>query len=91
MAQLSDDDVLLLWRALRAFRSGAKPPCQPRGKPVQSACPLEHACPRWHGDPDDRLAMLEETLAQMQARQARWPCARLMDLLEPGAKRISAG
>jgi len=91
MAQLSDSDVLLLWRALRTFRSGARPSCQPRGRPPQSACPLWRACPRWHGDPDDRLAMMEETLHQTQARQAMWPCSRLLDLLGPGVKRISAG
>jgi len=30
MSRVSEDEVLLLWRALRAFRSGKKPPPAPR-------------------------------------------------------------
>jgi hypothetical protein len=91
MAQVTDDDVLLLWRALRAFRSGARPACKPQGKPARSGCPLHAKCPRWPDGVDDRQAILEETLEQTDARRASWPCSRIMDLLGPGVTRISSG
>lgn len=91
MAQVGEDEVLLLWRAVRAFRSGARPQCKPQGRPPRSDCPLEARCPRWRGGPDDRLAMLDETLAQTEARRAGWPCSRVLDLLSPGVTRISSG
>ncbi len=90
MAQVSEDDVLLLWRALRRFRSGARPRCAPRGRPAVSDCPLCDRCPRWHGQPDDQLASLTETVAETERRQASWPCGRLLDLLAPDLTRIGA-
>jgi hypothetical protein len=83
MARVSDDEVLLLWRALRSFRSGAKPRCAARGRPAASPCPLHERCPRWHGQPDDHAACLTETLAETERRQATWPCSTLLDLLSP--------
>jgi hypothetical protein len=88
VAGVSEDEVLLLWRALRAFRSGTRPRCAPRGKPPASACPLHDGCPRWHGQPDDRLASLQESAAETERRQATWPCARLLDALSPGVASI---
>jgi len=88
MARVSDDEVLLLWRALRAFRSGRQPPCRPKGHPARSVCPLCDDCPRWHGQPDDWAASLEESAAQTERRRACWPCTRLLDLLSPELTRI---
>lgn len=91
MAQVTEDDVLLLWRALRAYRSGARPACQPRGRPRRSPCPFHESCPRWRGQADDRTAIMAETLEQIEARRAAWPCSRILDLLTPEVTRISAG
>jgi hypothetical protein len=91
MAQVSDADVLLLWRALRAFRSGGRPACKPHGKSAVSECPLQSSCPRWPTGVDDREAIFEETLEQTEVRRAAWPCSRILDALEPGVNRISAG
>jgi hypothetical protein len=91
MSRVSQDEVLLLWRALRAFRSGRRPACEPRGRPRQSACPLQVGCPRWRGQPDDRTASMAETLEQTALRQAEWPCSRLLDALSPQVTRIGAG
>jgi hypothetical protein len=91
MARVSENEVLLLWRALRGFRSGARPACAPRGKPRHSPCPFQEDCSRWRGEPDDHLAILDETLEQTEARQASWPCSRLLDLLTPEVTRISPG
>jgi hypothetical protein len=88
MARVSDDEVLLLWRALRAFRSGARPGCAPRGRTATSGCPLYDYCPRWHGQPEDRLATFTETMAETERRQATWPCSALLDLLTPDLTRI---
>lgn len=88
MARVSEDDVLLLWRALRAFRSGARPRCAPRGKPAASDCPLYAHCPRWRGQPDDRAAILMETAEETERRQATWPCSTLLDLLTPDLTRL---
>ena len=88
MARVSDDDVLLLWRALRAFRSGGRPRCAPRGRPLTSDCPLYDHCPRWHGQPDDRLASFTATPAETERRQATWPCNTLLDLLTPDLTRL---
>jgi hypothetical protein len=88
MARVSEDDVLLLWRALRAFRSGARPRCAPRGRPATSDCPLYDGCPRWRGQPDDRLATFTETAEETERRRAAWPCSRLMDLLTPDLTRL---
>jgi len=88
MATVSDDEVLLLWRALSAFRSGASPACRPDGSPPRSQCPLLARCPRWRG-PDDRLLSLEETIEETERRRAAWPCSRLLDLLGPETRRIS--
>jgi hypothetical protein len=87
MTRVSDDDVLLLWRALTRFRSGRKAACAPNGKPPRSSCPLYHGCSRWT-EPDDELLSFEETLDQTDARRAAWPCSRLLDLLAPGVSRI---
>lgn len=88
MSRVSQDEVLLLWRSLRAFRSGTKPSCAPQGRPVRSVCPLEGSCPRWRGQPDDRLASMEETAEQTEQRRSTWPCSRLLDLLSPDLTRI---
>ena len=88
MARVSEDEVLLLWRALRAFRSGKRPDCAPRGKPAVSGCPLYPVCPRWHGQPDDAAASLNETFGQTQQRQSSWPCSRLLELLAPDLTTI---
>lgn len=88
MAAVSENDVLLLWRALRAFRSGRQPTCRPRGRPPRSACPLQTSCPRWHGQPDDWSASLEETMTETERRRESWPCGRLLDLLSPDLTRI---
>lgn len=88
MSWVSEDEVLLLWRALRAFRSGARPRCAPHGRPAASDCPLYGRCPRWHGQPDDRLATLTETAAETEHRQATWPCSALLDVLTPDVTRI---
>jgi len=88
MARVTDDEVLLLWRALRAFRSGSRPRCAPRGRPAASDCPLYDRCPRWHGQPDDRLATFTETTAETERRQAAWPCSTLLNLLTPDLTRI---
>jgi len=87
MAKVSEDEVLLLWRALMAFRSGPQPGCRAKGRPRRSSCPLHDQCPRWEG-PDDYLAVMEETPAQTEARRLAWPCTRLADLLGPELKRI---
>jgi len=88
MPRVSEDEVLLLWRALRAFRSGSRPPCALHGRPPHSSCPLYEDCPRWHGQPDDRLASLEETLEETERRRSTWPCSRLMDLCSPELTHI---
>ncbi|GEM_PF-1978961 len=88
MARVSDDEVLLLWRAVREFRSGRRPACAPRGKPPQSLCPLHAACSRWQGQPDDWQASLTEPLAVTEARRASWPCSRLTELLSPETNYI---
>lgn len=90
MAKVSDDEVLLLWRALTAFRSGPRPACRARGKPPRSPCPLHAECPRWDG-PDDYLAAMDETLEQTEGRRAAWPYSRLVGLLSPELKRIGNG
>jgi len=90
MSQVSEDEVLLLWRALRAFRSGGRPSCAPHGRARTSGCPLYANCPRWHGQPDDRLASLEETTAQTERRRSSWPCSRLLELLSPDLTRIGS-
>jgi hypothetical protein len=90
MSRVSEDEVLLLWRAVRAFRSGKKPRCAPRGRPARSDCPLYESCPRWRGQPDDWLASLEESAAETERRRSSWPCTRVMDLLPPGLTRIGS-
>jgi hypothetical protein len=90
MSRVSEDEVLLLWRALRAFRSGRKPPCAPQGRPLRSICPLQEGCPRWHGQPDDLIASMEETAEQTERRRSTWPCSRLLDLLSPDLTKIGS-
>jgi hypothetical protein len=88
MSRVSEDEVLLLWRALRAFRSGRRPACSARGHPPTSPCPLHARCPRWQGQPDDWLASLEETTEQTERRRSHWPCSRMLELLSPDLTRI---
>ena len=87
MARVSDDEVLLLWRALTRFRAGSNAACAPERRSGASACPLYAACPRW-GQPDDQQQSFEETAEQTERRRAAWPCSRLLDLLAPGVTRI---
>jgi hypothetical protein len=88
MARVNEDEVLLAWRAVRAFRSGRRPLCAGRGRPPRSDCPLHDQCPRWHGQPDDWLASMEETTEQTERRRSSWPCSRVLDLLSPDLTRI---
>jgi hypothetical protein len=88
MARVSEDEVLLLYRALRAFRSGKRPLCAARGHPPRSECPLHEHCPRWRAQPDDWLASMEETTEQTARRRSTWPCSRVLDLLSPELTRI---
>ena len=88
MSRVSEDEVLLMWRALRAFRSGRRPLCRAHGDPPSSDCPLHDGCPRWRGQPDDWLASLEESAELTERRRSTWPCSRLLDLLSPELKRI---
>jgi hypothetical protein len=88
MARVSEDEVLLLYRALRSFRSGKRPLCAARGHPPRSECPLHGQCPRWRGQPDDWLASMEETAEQIERRRSAWPCSRVLDLLSPELTRI---
>lgn len=87
MAKVSEDEVLLLWRALMAYRSGPRPSCKATGRPQRSSCPLHDQCPRWMG-PDDYLAVLEESPDLTESRRAAWPCTRLAELLSPELRRI---
>jgi hypothetical protein len=34
---------------------------------------------------------MDETMEQIEARRAAWPCSRILDLLTPEVTRISAG
>ncbi|HEY7222008.1 MAG TPA: hypothetical protein VH561_00055 [Micromonosporaceae bacterium] len=90
MAVVSHPEVLLCWRALRQFRTGRRPACRPRGQPPTSACPLFDACPRWHGQPDDYSASLDEDQQATERRRATWPCTRVLDLLGPQTRRFEA-
>jgi len=90
MSHVSEDEVLLLWRAMRTFRSGRRPACAPRSRPARSECPLHDRCPRWRGQPDDWLAALEETAEDTERRRSSWPCSRLLDLLSPDLTRIGS-
>ena len=87
MATVSTDEVLLLWRAVRTFRSGRKPGCAPHGKPLRSDCPLYVGCARWAG-PDDFLLGLAESAEETERRRAGWPCSRVLELLSPDVTRI---
>jgi hypothetical protein len=87
MAKVSEDEVLLLWRALTAFRSGRRPACRAVGDPPRSVCPLHSRCPRWAG-PEDYYAVMEEGLEETEQRRAAWPCSRIADLLSPELRRI---
>jgi hypothetical protein len=87
VARVSEDEVMLLWRALMAFRSGRRPACQAKGKPPRSPCPLFHECPRWDG-PDDYYAVMEEIPEQTERRRSAWPCSRLAGLLSPDLRHI---
>ena len=90
MSRVSDDEVLLLWRAMRAFRSGKRPLCAARGRPARSDCPLYTNCPRWQGQPDDWLVSMEESARETERRRSAWPCSRLLDLLSPDLTRIGS-
>ncbi len=69
MASVNENEVLLLWRALMAFRSRPRPACRAHGRPARSPCPLFPECPRWQG-PDDYLAAMEESLEEIERRRA---------------------
>ncbi len=88
MAQVTDDEVLLLWRALTRFRTGPRPACAPHSSPARSDCPLYGQCPRWRGEPDDWQLSLEEDVATTERRRAAWPCSRLLDLLGPQTRTL---
>lgn len=87
MTRVDEDEVLLLYRALRTFRAGRNPACAPRGRPRRSECPLYGSCGRW-AQPDDEGLSREETLERTEARRATWPCSRVLDALAPGVTRI---
>jgi hypothetical protein len=87
MSRVSEDEVLLLWRALMTFRSGPRPACRAKGRPLASPCPLHDHCPRW-GGPDDYFAVMEETPEQTELRRSEWPCSRLAGLLSPELRHI---
>jgi hypothetical protein len=90
MAQVSEEEVLLLWRALIAFRSGRRPGCAATGKPPHSRCPLYAQCPRWAG-PEDYCAVMDESTEETERRRAAWPCTRIAALLSPELRRIGPG
>ena len=90
MAKVSEDEVLLLWRSLVAFRVGRRPACRSSGRPPASRCPLHDLCPRWDG-PDDYYAVMEETPEETEQRRSAWPCSRLAELLSPELRRIGPG
>jgi hypothetical protein len=69
MPAVSESEVLLLWRALRQFRTGKTLGCAPRGRPPGSNCPLYANCGRWN-ESDDYQLSLEETLEQTERRRA---------------------
>jgi hypothetical protein len=87
MAKVSEEEVLLLWRALMAFRSGTRPACRASGTPPRSPCPLHDQCPRWGGR-DDYLAIMEEAPEETERRRAAWPCTRIAELLSPELRKI---
>lgn len=87
VAKVSEDEVLLLWRALVEFRSGRRPGCAATGKPPRSKCPLYPQCPRWEG-PEDYYAVMEEPPEETERRRAAWPCSRVAALLSPELRRI---
>lgn len=86
MGRVAGEEVLLLWRALSAFRGGPSPMCAPRGADG-SPCPLWRACPRWEG-PDDFTVSLEESPDDTERRRESWPCSRVLGLLGPDTVRI---
>ena len=87
VAKVSEDEVLLLWRALMGFRSGRHPGCAAVGRPPRSKCPLYAQCPRWDG-PEDYYAVMEEPPEETERRRAAWPCSRVAALLSPELRRI---
>jgi hypothetical protein len=90
MSRVKEDEVLMLWRALMAFRSGPRPACRAKGRPPSSPCPLHDQCPRWEG-PDDYYAVMDETPEQTERRRAAWPCSRVANLLSPELTHIGPG
>ena len=90
MAKVSEEEVLLLWRALMAFRSGRRPACEATGKPRRSPCPLYDQCPRWD-ESADYYAVMEETEEQTEWRRSAWPCSRIAGLLSPELRHIGPG
>jgi len=80
---VTEEEVLLLWRALLRFRSACEPACAPRGGPSGSMCPLFEQCPRWHNQPSGRP---DENVDAEQQRAA-WPCSRLLTVLAPDQDR----
>lgn len=86
MPQVSEDQVLLPWRALPAFRPRARPRCAPHGRPRASDCPLFDGCPRWPGQPGGRLASFSETIEETE--RAACPCSTLLAMLGPDVTTI---
>ena len=77
MAKVSEDEVLLLWRALVAYRSGPRPACRATGKPPRSRCPLHGECPRRRGPGDDYFAEMAAQLGELAFRRGMLISARL--------------
>jgi hypothetical protein len=66
MAKVSEDEVLLLWRALVAFRSGRRPACGAKGRPPRSSARCVTSALAGDG-PDDYLAVMEERRSRPSA------------------------
>jgi len=91
VSRVSEDEVLLVWRAVRAYRSGRAPGCVPRGRPARSDCPMFDRCERWMRPDDDDALSLAETVEETERRRAQWPCSRLLDVLGPDVVRLGYG
>lgn len=60
LTKASEHAVLLLWRALAAFRCGRHSACQATGKPPAAGDRCTSGAPRWDG-PDDHYAVMDGT------------------------------
>lgn len=43
---------------------------------------MYNMCPRW-SEPDDRELKMDESFDETERRRSRWPCSRLLQLLDP--------